>query len=73
MQIKDDGVGISQNKLKDLFKLGENISTKGTSGETGLGLGLQLVYEFVQLNKGEIRVESEVGKGTTFTIELPLN
>ncbi|MEQ9403888.1 MAG: tetratricopeptide repeat-containing sensor histidine kinase [Cyclobacteriaceae bacterium] len=73
IKVVDNGVGIPKDKLKILFRLNENITTVGTSGEAGLGLGLQLVYEFVQLNKGEIQVDSEVGKGTTFTVRLPLD
>ena len=72
IKVQDNGVGIPPEKLKGLFNLDETISTKGTQGETGLGLGLQLVYEFVNLNKGEVRVESEPGKGTTFTVILPM-
>lgn len=70
--VSDNGVGIPEDKLSGLFNLDEKISTKGTSGETGLGLGLQLVQEFVQLNKGKLDVESKIDKGTTFTIHLPL-
>lgn len=72
IKISDTGVGIPQNKLDTLFSLNEKISTDGTVGEKGLGLGLQLVVEFVALNKGKIDVVSEVGKGTTFTVSLPL-
>lgn len=71
--VTDNGVGIPKEKLDVLFSLNEKLSTKGTQGETGLGLGLQLVCEFVSLNKGEIKAESEEGKGTTFTIQLPLD
>jgi len=73
IRFEDNGVGIPEDKLKKLFELNENISTKGTSGESGLGLGLQLVYEFVELNKGRISVESEEQKGTAFKVLLPLN
>ncbi|MEO9483382.1 MAG: ATP-binding protein [Ekhidna sp.] len=72
IKVTDNGVGMPKEKLDVLFDLNEKISTKGTLGETGLGLGLQLVCEFVDLNKGKIEVESEEGKGTTFTISLPL-
>ncbi|MEQ8629002.1 ATP-binding protein [Ekhidna sp.] len=72
IKVSDNGVGIPKEKLERLFNLDDSISTKGTSGERGLGLGLQLVKEFVQLNKGEIEVESSPDKGTTFTIKLPL-
>ena len=73
IKVVDNGVGIPDDKLKILFGLNENITTKGTSGESGLGLGLQLVHEFVQLNKGEIEVESEDGEGSTFIVHLPLD
>lgn len=71
IKVADTGIGMPKEKLAKLFNLNENISTRGTAGESGLGLGLQLVYEFVQLNKGKIGVESEDGKGTTFEIQLP--
>ncbi|MCP4456878.1 MAG: sensor histidine kinase [Cytophagales bacterium] len=69
----DNGVGIPNDKLKILSDLNSTISTRGTSGETGHGLGLQLVYDFIELNKGEIEVVSEEGKGTSFIVWLPLS
>lgn len=72
ISVADTGVGIPKEKLDKLFKLQDKKSTYGTSGEKGLGLGLQLVYEFMEMNKGSIEVESEEGKGTTFIIKLPL-
>jgi len=73
IKISDSGIGIPKEKLDTLFNLNEKNSTPGTSGEKGLGLGLQLVVEFVALNKGKIEVESEVDKGTTFIISFPLS
>lgn len=70
---QDSGVGMPEDKVKHLFELNEGKSTKGTSGESGLGLGLQLVNDFVNINKGQIAVASTVGQGTTFTVELPLH
>ena len=61
--VRDTGVGIPKEKLDQLFTLGDKKSTYGTSGEKGLGLGLQLVYEFVELNNGTIKVESEPDQG----------
>jgi signal transduction histidine kinase len=72
IQIKDTGVGIDPEKLEKIFSFKAKNSTFGTSGEKGLGLGLQLVNEFVHTNGGRINVESEVNKGTTFHIFLPL-
>jgi signal transduction histidine kinase len=70
--ISDTGVGMSEEIISNLFQVSAKKSTYGTSGEKGLGLGLQLVNEFVNLNKGTISVESEEGKGTTFIVKLPL-
>ena len=72
IRVADSGVGIPQEKLKSIFSLSEKVSSTGTSGETGLGLGLQLVQDFVRLNRGLISVQSEEGQGTTFTLRLPL-
>ncbi len=73
IQFQDSGVGMPAEKLDHLFELNEGKSTKGTSGESGLGLGLQLVNDFIHLNKGQITVASVVDGGTTFTVELPLS
>lgn len=72
LSVNDTGVGIPKDKFDKLFTLSENKSTWGTSGEKGLGLGLQLAYEFTEMNKGAITVESTEGKGTSFIVELPL-
>ena len=70
IQIKDTGVGISDENLSHLFG-DEGFTTKGTENESGTGLGLRLVYEFVKLSGGNINVESEPNKGTTFGFTLP--
>ncbi|MEO9872256.1 tetratricopeptide repeat-containing sensor histidine kinase [Ekhidna sp.] len=72
ISIKDNGVGIPSDKLASLFKLNEKSSTYGTAGEKGLGLGLQLVQEFVEMNNGRMEVESNGEKGTVFSLTLPL-
>jgi PAS domain S-box-containing protein len=69
--ISDSGVGIPEGKIRNLFTLEQSKSTRGTSGEPGTGLGLVVCKEFLQLNKGSIRVESAPGKGSTFTITFP--
>ncbi len=69
--VKDTGVGIPKDRLNTLFKLGDQKSTYGTAGEKGVGLGLQLVYEFTKLNKGKVEVESVEGEGTSFKVTLP--
>lgn len=68
ISISDNGVGIPKENLEQLFKLATNISTKGTEMEKGTGLGLLLCKEMIDIHKGKIFVESEVGKGTIFRV-----
>ena len=72
ISITDSGVGMSQSKLDKLFNLNGEGATYGTAGEKGLGLGLQLVKEFMDMNNGEISAQSQENKGTTFIVRLPL-
>lgn len=73
IEIKDTGIGISQEKLENLFSLKGTRSQWGTKGEKGIGLGLLLVHEFAELNNGRIEVESNEGEGTSFKVFMPLN
>ena len=73
ISIKDTGVGISSEKLDKLLSLDHKSSTKGTSGEKGSGLGLQLCKELSELHGGNLVVESIENRGSTFTFTLPLN
>ena len=69
--IRDNGVGMSLEIQNKIFKLDENITTPGTENEKGTGFGLILSKEFVELNKGEIKVISVEGEGSTFILKLP--
>ncbi|MFT3843654.1 MAG: tetratricopeptide repeat-containing sensor histidine kinase [Lacibacter sp.] len=69
--VTDTGIGISKEMQDQIFKVGKNNHTAGTEGEAGSGLGLLVSWEFVQLNQGQIEVESTQNKGTTFTVKLP--
>ncbi len=71
IEIKDSGTGISPKKLQTIFNIENSKSTEGTKGETGTGLGLILCKEFIGKLNGEIKAESELGKGSIFTIILP--
>jgi signal transduction histidine kinase len=71
IMIKDNGVGISKENLEKIFRLDSNLTTKGTEGEKGTGLGLLICKEMIEKNNGKIWIESEVGKGTTFHFTLP--
>jgi signal transduction histidine kinase len=67
----DNGIGISAENLRKLFKIDAFHSTPGTHNEKGTGLGLLLCKEFVELHGGSIRIESETGKGSKFLFTLP--
>jgi len=69
IQFKDTGVGIPPENMKRLFT--PFFTTKKIG--KGTGLGLAIAYGIVKMHKGNIRAESEVGKGAIFTIELPIN
>ncbi len=71
VSIKDNGVGIRQDKIEELFKIESQHTTKGTQGESGTGLGLVLCNEFIRLHNGRIWVESTVGVGSEFFFHLP--
>jgi signal transduction histidine kinase/Flp pilus assembly protein TadD len=69
--ISDTGIGIPDEKIKDIFLLRGGKSEKGTANEKGAGLGLHLVNELVRLNKGTIEVASQLGRGTKFGVVMP--
>jgi len=72
ISVKDSGVGMPEETVNRLFN-DEQISwEKGTDGETGTGLGLILCKEFAEKHQGSITVESEIGKGSTFSFIFPL-
>ena len=74
IEVKDNGVGMTEKQVEGLFKEHKKTSTLGTDEERGTGLGLMLVKEFVDLHQGTIEVNSAVGLGTSisFTISKSL-
>jgi len=70
--IKDTGMGIKPENLQKLFRIDTKFSSEGTDGEKGTGLGLSLVNEIIEKHGGNIYVESEYGKGSTFKFTLPV-
>ncbi|MFA5805583.1 MAG: PAS domain S-box protein [Melioribacteraceae bacterium] len=70
--VQDNGVGIRKEDIYKLFKIDTKYTTSGTAGEKGSGLGLSLVNDIIRKHGGEIWVESELGKGTTFTFSIPV-
>lgn len=71
IEVKDNGIGMSEEKLINLFQLEKNTFSTGTANEQGTGLGLVLVKDLVEINNGKIIVKSELGKGTIFEVSLP--
>jgi signal transduction histidine kinase len=70
--VSDNGVGMNEKALDQLFKLGVNVATSGTANEKGSGLGLLLCKEFIDRHGGRIWVESDPEKGSAFTFSLPV-
>ena len=71
LAVADTGVGMAPDVLSQLFLHTENISTKGTAGEIGVGLGLALAYEIMVAHEGKLRAVSMPGQGSTFYATLP--
>ncbi len=71
ISVVDSGIGIEPEKIEQLFKIDNKVTTPGTENEEGNGLGLILCHEFVKQNHGEIGIESEPGKGTNVWFTLP--
>ncbi|MBI2419368.1 MAG: hypothetical protein HYV28_16015 [Ignavibacteriales bacterium] len=71
ISIADTGVGMSEERLQELFQMEKSKSTSGTAKEKGSGLGLLLCKEFTEMQSGSLEVASQLNTGTTFTIRLP--
>lgn len=71
--IKDQGIGISKKAQKNLFDKFYRVSQGDVYQNKGLGLGLYYTEQIIKAHQGEISVESEPGKGSTFLIKIPLD
>jgi signal transduction histidine kinase len=71
ISVADNGVGMTYDTKSKLFDITNSYTTKGTLNEKGSGFGLVLCSEFIEKHKGQIWVESELGKGSNFTFFLP--
>lgn len=70
--ITDTGIGIPQTKINEIFEPFEQVSTGSTRVFDGLGLGLTFTVKYIERIGGRLHVDSEINKGTTFTLALPL-
>lgn len=72
VRVTDEGQGFTVSDLKKIFGKFQRLSAQPTGNESSTGLGLYIVKQIVDLHEGTIDVETEMGKGTTFVIALPL-
>ncbi len=72
LEIQDEGPGISNDDMSKLFGEYERLSAQPTGGEHSTGLGLSIVKKMVEAMNGTVWCESELGKGATFIVELPI-
>jgi signal transduction histidine kinase len=70
LKINDQGLGMSPTQTKKLFNWEERYTSLGTENEKGSGIGLLLVKDFIERHQGQIAIQSELGKGTTITINF---
>ncbi|WP_445475587.1 PAS domain S-box protein [Methanococcoides methylutens] len=73
IDVIDTGIGISEENMKKLFQPFQQLNNHETREQMGTGLGLTLVKKFVELHGGEVWVESEIGKGSTFGFSIPID
>jgi signal transduction histidine kinase len=72
ISVSDDGIGIAESEFEHLFEEFRQVDSDIAREQHGTGLGLALTKRFVELHGGQIRLASEVGKGSVFTLSLPL-
>ena len=72
INISDNGVGISQEDIKKIFSKYYRVKNGNVHKVKGYGLGLYYVQKIIKMHRGKVSVQSELGKGTNFTLSLKL-
>ncbi|KFD38626.1 hypothetical protein AT05_09040 [Schleiferia thermophila str. Yellowstone] len=72
ISISDQGPGFTEDDKQKMFGLFQRLSAKPTKGESSTGIGLYIVKNYTELNNGFVELESELGKGSTFKVYLPV-
>lgn len=73
ISVSDNGIGIPLDEQKTIFDSFKQVDSSENRVYGGTGLGLAIVKHYVEMHSGEIHVESEVGKGSTFTFTIPID
>jgi signal transduction histidine kinase len=71
--VEDTGIGIAESDRDKLFKPFVQLDSTSNREYEGTGLGLALINKFIELHSGSLEVESEEGKGSTFTFSIPVD
>jgi signal transduction histidine kinase len=71
LEVSDEGQGISPEQIQTIFDRFRQAVSSGAKGAGGFGLGLYIVKNLVETHRGDVEVESEVGRGSTFRVRLP--
>jgi signal transduction histidine kinase len=72
VSVKDTGVGIARENQQAVFDEFRQVGCSGSGAHEGTGLGLALARRFAELHGGTLNLESESGKGSTFTVSIPV-
>ncbi|MCC6259869.1 MAG: PAS domain-containing protein [Anaerolineales bacterium] len=72
IEVRDTGIGIPKEELANIFEAFRQVDAVTTRQRGGFGLGLSIVKQLVELMRGEIKVQSTIGSGSTFSVTLPL-